>query len=228
METRLNSPTTAAPLTIDVISDVVCPWCFVGKRKLEMALALKAEVPVEVRWRPYQLDPSIPSGGLERSAYMEKKLGSAERVAEIYGRIESVGHETGISFTFDKIARAPNTLDAHRLIRWSASAGKQDAVVERLFKAFFEEGADIGDQATLARLAGESGMDAGLVKELLAGESDKVAVSEDIATAQKLGVNGVPFFIIGGRFAVSGAQSPEVLASAIDSALKPDEGTALA
>ena len=219
----LNANTIVrAPLTIDIVSDAVCPWCYVGKRKLEAALALKADVPVELRWRPYQLDPTIPPGGLARAEYMAKKFGSAGRVAEIYDRIESVGRDTGIAFAFDKIMRSPNTLDAHRLIRWSASAGKQDAVVERLFKAFFEEGADIGDHALLARVAGDCGMDAALVAELLAGEADKDAVRAEIAEAQKLGVTGVPFFIIGGRYAVSGAQSPEVLAQAIESALKPE------
>jgi predicted DsbA family dithiol-disulfide isomerase len=227
---RLEKPMTdgssPTPLTIDIVSDTVCPWCYVGKRKLEAALAVKADVPVEVRWRPYQLDPTIPPGGIPRADYMEKKFGGAERVAEIHRRIESVGREADIPFAFDKIARSPNTLDAHRLIRWAASAGKQDAVVEHLFKAFFEEGENIGDPAVLARIAGECGMDAALVSELLAGEADKDAVREEIAMAQKLGVNGVPFFIIGGRFAVSGAQSPEVLASAIDSALKPEGATA--
>jgi predicted DsbA family dithiol-disulfide isomerase len=215
-----------APLTIDIVSDAVCPWCYVGKRKLEAALALKADVPVEVRWRPYQLDPTIPPGGIARKDYMEKKFGSAGRVAEIYQRIEGAGRDAGIAFAFDKITRSPNTLDAHRLIRWSASAGKQDAAVERLFKAFFEEGADIGDHAVLTRIAGACGMDAVLVGELLAGEADKDAVREEIAEAQRLGVNGVPFFIIGGRFAVSGAQSAEVLASAIESALRPEGGAA--
>ena len=208
-----------APLTIDIVSDAVCPWCYVGKRKLEAALALKADVPVEVRWRPYQLDPTIPPAGLARKDYMEKKFGSAERVMQIYERIEAVGRDTNIPFAFGKISRSPNTLDAHRLIRWSASAGRQDAVVEQLFKAFFEEGADIGDPVVLARIAGESGMDEKLVRELLASEADKEAVRAEIAEAQRLGVTGVPFFIIGGRYAVSGAQSSDVLAKAIESAL---------
>ena len=218
---------TPATLTIDIVSDAVCPWCYVGKRKLEAALALKADVPVEVRWRPYQLDATIPSGGLARKDYMAKKFGSAERVTEIYARIEAVGRETHIPFAFDKISRSPNTLDAHRLIRWSASAGKQDAVVERLFKAFFEQGEDIGDPALLARIAGECGMDEKLVRDLLASEADKDAVRAEIAEAQKLGVTGVPFFIIGGRYAVSGAQSPEVLAKAIEAAMKPEGETAM-
>lgn len=216
-----------APLTIDIISDVVCPWCYVGKRKLEAALALKADVPVELRWRPYQLDPTIPPGGLPRREYMAKKFGSTERLAEIYERIESVGRETNIAFAFDKMERSPNTLDAHRLIRWAASAGVQDAVVQRLFTAFFEEGADIGDHAVLLRVAGDCGMDAALVSELLAGEADKDAVRDEITQAQRLGINGVPFFIIGGRYAVSGAQSAEVLVKAIESALVPGGQTAV-
>ena len=208
-------------LTIDIISDVVCPWCYVGKRKLEAALALKADVPVQLRWHPYQLDPTIPQGGLPRRDYMEKKFGSTGRLAEIHERLETVGRESHIPFAFGKIEHSPNTLDAHRLIRWAESAGVQDAVVERLFRAYFEEGADIGDHAVLLRVAGESGMDAGIVQNLLAGDSDADAVRADIAQAQRLGVNGVPFFIIGGRFAVSGAQSTQVLVKAIESALVP-------
>ena len=223
----MTATTPPAPLTIDIVSDAVCPWCYVGKRKLEAALAMKAGVAVEVRWRPYQLDPTIPPGGLPRQDYMAKKFGSAERVAEIYARIEGVGRDAAIPFAFNKIVRSPNTLDAHRVIRWAASAGVQDAVVERLFKAFFEDGEDIGEPAALARLAGEAGLDAELVRELLSGEADKDAVRAEIAEAQRLGVTGVPFFIIGGRYAVSGAQSAEVLASAIESALQPGGETAV-
>ena len=217
-----------APLTIDIVSDAVCPWCFVGKRKLEAALAQNPDLRAEVRWRPYQLDPTIPAEGIERRAYMEKKFGGPERIGQIHERISGVGGEVGIPFAFEAIKRAPNTLDAHRLIRWAASAGAQDAVVERLFKAFFEAGRDIGDHAVLVDVAGASGMDRDIVARLLASDADIAAVREEIASAQRLGVTGVPFFIIGGRYAVAGAQSSEVLASAMRSALKPSVETALA
>ena len=224
----MNKPVPHTPLAIDIVSDVVCPWCFIGKRKLEKALSLNPDLRADVRWRPYQLDPSIPTGGADRHDYMAKKFGDADRVTQIYQRLESVGKETGIPFAFDAIARSPNTLDAHRVIRWAESAGAQDAVVERLFKAYFEDGRDIGDHAVLIEIAKAGGMDAAVVARLLASDADKDAIRDEISTAQRLGVTGVPFFIIGGRYAVSGAQSPEVLASAMRSALRPQGDAALA
>ena len=224
----MNTSSSPTPVTVDIVSDVVCPWCFVGKRKLEQALALNADLRAAPRWRPYQLDPSIPPDGLDRRAYMERKFGGGDKIAQIHRRLNDVGHETGIRFAFDAIKRSPNTLDAHRLIRWAESAGAQDAVVERLFKAYFEDGRDIGDRAVLAEIAAAAGMDSDVVAKLLAGDADKSNVREEIAAAQRLGVTGVPFFIIGGRYAVAGAQSPEVLASAMRGALKPQADATVA
>ena len=199
-------------ITVDVVSDVVCPWCYIGKRKLEQALRDMPDV--EVRWRPYQLDPTIPAGGLDRKAYMDKKFG-AERYKEISGRIAEAGAAEGIPFAFEKIAVSPNTLDAHRLIRWAASAGKQGEVKERLMQLYFTQGGDIGDRAVLVAVAEAAGMDGATVAKLLEDGSDIDAVREEIAMAQQMGVTGVPFFIFNGKVAVSGAQPPEVLRDAL-------------
>jgi predicted DsbA family dithiol-disulfide isomerase len=204
------------PLTIDIVSDVVCPWCYIGKRNLEAALATMPASNVEIRWRPYQLDATIPPEGIARRTYLERKFGT--RVDEIYTRVAAAGHEAGLDFAFERIERSPNTLDAHRLIRWAQSAGKQNEIVERLFRRFFIEGRDIGNRAVLTETAAAAAMDAQVVQRLLEGDADKESVREEIATAQRLGVTGVPFFIFAGRFGLAGAQPAEILVSAINKA----------
>jgi len=206
-------------LTIDVVSDVVCPWCYLGKKRLERALAEDGEV-VQVRWRPYQLDPTIPAGGLDRQTYMRNKFGDDGRLEQIHERLRALGAEEGIAYAFDKIERSPNTLDAHRLIRWAAEAGVQDAVVDKLFSLYFEQGRDIGDRKLLTEVAREAGMDAEGVEKRLAEGADEREVHQEIAQAQSLGVTGVPFFIFASRFGVPGAQSAEVLSSALERARK--------
>ena len=205
-------------MKVDVVSDVVCPWCFVGKRRLEAALAQSDDAVVAVRWRPFQLDPTIPSQGLDRRAYMRAKFRDDARLADVHARLRAIGAEVGIEFDFDAISRSPNTLDAHRLIRWAAASGVQDEVVEQLFSAYFEHGRDIGDRSVLAEIAGECGMDAEAVGRQFAGNDGVDAIRNEIAEAQEIGVTGVPFFIFASRFAVSGAQSAEVLARALQSA----------
>jgi predicted DsbA family dithiol-disulfide isomerase len=206
----------SATLAIDVISDVVCPWCYIGKRNLETALASSPPTDVEIRWRPYQLDATIPPEGIARRTYLQRKFGS--RVDEIYTRVAAAGRDVGIDFAFDRIERSPNTLDAHRLIGWSQSAGKQNDLVERLFRDFFLSGHDIGDRAVLLEAAADCGMEREVVHRLLDGDADKESVREEIATAQRLGVTGVPFFIFAGRFGLAGAQPAETLASALKKA----------
>jgi predicted DsbA family dithiol-disulfide isomerase len=201
-------------LTIDVVSDVVCPWCYLGEKRLELALADEVE-PVELRWRPFQLDATIPEGGLDRTEYMERKFGKSGRLQAAHDNLTRLGAEVGIPFAFDHIRRAPNTLDAHRLIRWAAGAGAQREVVDRLFRAYFVDGKDIGDPAVLTEIAETCGLDANLVASLLAGDSDRDAVRREIAEAQKVGVTGVPFFIFGGKLAVSGAQDVATLRDAM-------------
>jgi predicted DsbA family dithiol-disulfide isomerase len=209
-----------AALTIDIVSDVVCPWCYLGKKRLERALAGDKGAPIKIHWRPYQLDPSIPSEGLERRAYMINKFGADGRIEAAHERLNALGAEEGIAFAFDKIARAPNTLDAHRLIRWAFVTDAQDKVVDRLFRLYFEQARDIGDRALLIETAGACGMDAEVVARLFEDGADVQEVREEIANAQSMGVTGVPFFIFAERFGVPGAQGADVLATAIDRARK--------
>jgi predicted DsbA family dithiol-disulfide isomerase len=201
-------------LTIDVVSDVVCPWCYLGEKRLEAAIAEESE-PIAVRWRPYQLDPTIPEGGLDRTEYMERKFGRDGRLKTVHDNLVRLGAEVGLPFAFDKIRRAPNTLDAHRLIRWAASAGAQREVVDRLFRAYFIEGRDIGDRKVLLDVAAASGLDADIVEKLLSQGADADAVRKEIAEAQAIGVTGVPFFIFAGRLGVPGAQDVSLLRRAM-------------
>ncbi len=202
-------------LTIDIVSDAVCPWCYLGKRRLEAALERVGERDAAVRWRPYQLDETIPPQGLDRKAYMRAKFPDDARLQQIHARLAELGGEVGLAFDFEAIRLSPNTLDAHRLLRWAGERGVQNAVAERLFQAYFKRGLDIGDAATLARLAGDCGLDADAVREKLAGGDDRDAVRAEIAHWRRAGVDGVPLFIFEERLAVAGAQSPETFAAAL-------------
>ena len=201
-------------LTVDVVSDVVCPWCFIGKRRLENALAMAPDLDIDLRWRPFQLDSTIPPGGISRQEYVDRKFGP-ERAAEIYDRVRSVGAEAGIPFAFEKISRSPNTLDSHRLLRWALDAGCQDLLKERLLRLYFIEGADIGDHDVLAKAACDCGMNAEDVRRRLGSDEDVESVRAEIDHVQKLGVSGVPFFILGGKYGLSGAQTSDALIEAM-------------
>lgn len=202
-------------IAVDVVSDVVCPWCYIGQRRLARALASVPDVAVDLSWRPYQLDPSIPPDGKERRRYMVDKFGSEARIAQIHARIESLGEAEGIDFAFDRIAVAPNTLDAHRLIRWAGEAGVQDEVVARLFSLYFEQGGNVGDKAVLAAAARACGMDGAAIAARLGTDDDVAEVEDEIAAASRMGITGVPCFLLENRYAISGAQEAEVLADAI-------------
>ncbi|GAB4354732.1 MAG: DsbA family protein [Oricola sp.] len=205
-------------VAIDIVSDVMCPWCYIGKRRFERAVrALGGTVDLDIRWRPFQLDPTLPREGKDRDSYLAEKFGSIERARQLYRTVEEAGAGEGIPFRFDAIAVSPNTLDAHRLIRWALGAGPgvQAKVVERLFASYFLEGANIADHAVLTGVAGEAGMDDAIVASLLAGDADRQAVQEEIATARRMGISGVPCFILDGRYAVMGAQDAETIADAI-------------
>ena len=208
-------------MTIDVVSDVMCPWCYIGKRRLETALSMRPDLPVDVRWRAYKLDPTIPDGGVDRVEYLEKKFG--EKAGAIYAQIEQTGRDIGIDFRFTDISRSPNTMNAHRLIRWSYGQNAQDRVVEGLFKSFFVDGGDVEDIETLGAIAEDAGMDGKLVRELLETEADKDSIDAEIQQAHQIGVQGVPCFIFGARLAVMGAQAPEILADAMDKTLEAME-----
>ncbi len=203
-------------MQIDIISDTVCPWCFIGKRRLEKALAQRPDMDFEILWRPFQLNPDMPKDGMDRREYLEAKFGGRERAKQIYAHIENAGREEGIAFEIEKIARTPNTIDSHRLIKWAGTAGVQDAVVEALFKAYFLDGEDIGDPAVLTAIAEQTGMDSDLVASLLQDDSDVEQTRAEDTMARQMGVSGVPCFIIGRKYAVSGAQDPSVLVQAFD------------
>lgn len=207
------------PITIDVVSDTICPWCYIGKKRLDQALALRPDVEVDIRWRPFLLDPTIPPGGVDRQQYLENKFGGPERARQVYSQIEAAAASEGIEVHFDRIARTPNTIDSHRVIRWATSSGKQSDFVERLFRRYFAEGANIEDAGELVDAADTVGLDGRLVAELLASDADRGHVEKEIELAQKLGITGVPCFIFANSFGVMGAQSPETLAEALDRAV---------
>lgn len=214
-------------VAIDVVSDVVCPWCYVGKRRLEGALGRLDGIEADVRWRPFQLDSTIPPEDHPREAYMIGKFGSREAYRRMYEAVAAAGREERIPFAFDRIAVSPNTLDAHRLIRWAGgrSAAVQEALVEALFRSFFVEGENIGDKSVLVRLGGEAGLDNEILKTLLDGDDDRDAVAAEIGQAQAMGVSGVPTFVLAGRYAVQGAQPADLLAKAIaEAAARAAEG----
>jgi predicted DsbA family dithiol-disulfide isomerase len=205
-----------APMQIDVISDTVCPWCYIGKRRLERALSLRPQIEFDVRWRPFQLDPTTPVEGVDRKTYIERKFGSSEKIKPIHAALLKAGEDEGIPFAFEKITRTPNTLNSHRVIRWAHSLGVQDQLVEGLFRAYFVEGADIGQIKILAAIADEVGLDGELVEELLNSDADRESVEREDTMARKIGINGVPTFLIGGTVLVNGAQDAEHLVRVID------------
>ena len=203
-------------LTIDVVSDVVCPWCYIGKRHLEAALAgLPDAARAVVRWHPFELNPDLPAAGVDRRSYLEEKFGGPERAAAIYARVREAGARAGIAFDFDAIARQPNTRDAHRLIGWAQARGDADALVERLFRAYFLEGRFLGDRATLVALAAQAGFDAEAARAWLASGQGADEIGAAGARARSLGITGVPFFIFDGKVALSGAHPPETMREAI-------------
>jgi predicted DsbA family dithiol-disulfide isomerase len=204
------------PVRIDVVSDVVCPWCFIGKRRLEKALALKPEIPVEVHWRPYFLNDWIPREGISREQYLTTKFGSVDRYKGIAGRVSQAAADEGLAYAMDKISRQPNTTDAHRLIRWAEAIGKAAEMKQKLMDLYFTQGADLTDRAVLVKAAADVGLDPEQVGAALAGDQDVEEITREVEAAKEAGIQGVPMFIFGGKFAVSGAQTPEHLAEAIE------------
>lgn len=211
--------TEAQPVVIDVVSDVICPWCFVGAKHLEQALTTVSGAPIVVRWRPFQLDPALPEGGVDRKSYMTKKFGDGPQLKEAHQRLEALGESAGIEFDFESIRITPNTLDAHRLIRWAFEAGVQDMIVKALFSAYFERGIDIGDKSVLADIAGACGMNRAAIRSKLDLDDDKDAIRTEVAEAQRIGITGVPFFIMNGKVGVSGAHPPQTLLDALKQSL---------
>ena len=215
-------------MQIDIVSDTVCPWCFIGKRRLEKALALRPDIKFDIRWRAYRLDPSIPPEGVDRKQYMQAKFGNNPNRQAMQDALNQAGESEDIAFAFDRIARSPNTLDSHRLIRWSATAGVQNEVVERIFEAYFEDGRDIGNADVLIEIASDAGMDSATVADLLEQGADRELIENEDAMAHRLGISGVPTFIFENKYIVSGAHDPEQLLRVIDTVAgemeKSDEG----
>ena len=206
------------PVRIDVVSDVVCPWCFIGKRRLEKALDLVGRKGAQVRWKAFELNPHAPKEGMDRQAYRAAKFGSAAYARALEDRIIQAGAEDGIEFRFNRIERVPNTQDAHRLIWLAGRDGSQDTMVENLFRAYFIEGQDVGNVEVLERIAAESGLNPARVSELLKTDAGKREVLDEEREAHMHGVSGVPTFFIGGVPVMSGAQKPEIMAPAFGSA----------
>ena len=215
----------AQTVHVDIVSDVMCPWCYIGKRRLEKAITLLGDLVVEVCWRPFQLDETLPIEGKDRKSYLAEKFGGMANARSIYDAIKKAGDQEQISFAFEKINKSPNTLNCHRLIKWSKSTTKQDEVVEELFSLYFIEGGDLTSKETLINVARKVGMDAELVGELLATDRDLAETKNEIETARKMGINGVPCFIVDGQFAVSGAESPEILANTMKMAVEKKRGS---
>ncbi len=203
-------------MRLDIYSDTICPWCFVGKRRLERALAMRPLPGLEIRWRTFMLNPAMPADGMDREAYMEAKFGSPSRSRRVYDAVRSAGASEGIAFAFDRIKRTPSTLDSHRLARFARAAGKETPVIEELFRAYFLEGKNIGAGAVLEEVAERAGLDRAAARDYLAGEDDAEAILAEDALARRQGVTGVPCFIFNGRYALSGAQEPEVLLQLFD------------
>ncbi len=208
---------TTPVLTIEVYSDVVCPWCYVGKRRLEQALESSGRPQSAlVFWRPFQLNPTMPKAGMDRRVYLETKFGGLGEMKAIQNRIAGAGVSAGIEFAFDRIARTPNTFDAHRLIWFAQQQGRQDAAVEELFHGYFTEGLHIGEHDVLVSLAARAGLDGAAVGRFLQSQDGTEAVRQEEARGRQLGIRGVPYFLLNGKTVVSGAQPVETFLEAIE------------
>jgi predicted DsbA family dithiol-disulfide isomerase len=205
---------------LDILSDPVCPWCLIGKARLDRALEARPAHPFAIEWHPFQLNPDMPRGGMDRAAYLEAKFGGRAAAAEAYARVDAAARESGIEIDWAVIRRIPNTLDAHRLIHWAGIEGRQTPVVSALFRAYWQEGRDIGDRDTLSDIADGAGLDAAMVRRLLATEADADDIRARDTHARERGITGVPTFIIANRHVVPGAQPTELWKQLIDEILE--------
>lgn len=218
----------AAPLLLrlDVVSDVVCPWCYIGKRRLEGAIALtKDDVAVVVQWRPFFLNPWIPREGVDRKTYLETKFGSVDRYKGMASNVAAAAAEEGLEYNAGQINRQPNTIDCHRLIYWAEANGQSGAMKQRLMDLYFRDGADLTDTDVLVAAAVDCGLPADEIRHRLAADIDVELISQEAQTAADAGISGVPTFLLGGRYALSGAYPSEQLAKAIRhvASLPPEE-----
>lgn len=201
---------------LDILSDPICPWCYIGKTNLDKALAAVPDHPFVIEWHPFQLNPDMPEGGMDRREYLERKFGGKEGAVKAYAPVVEHAEKAGLNINFEAMKRTPNTLDAHRLIHWAGIEGKQNDVVDALFDAYFVQGRDIGDHEVLADIADGVGMDAAVVLKLLKSDADRDDIRKRDAHSREMGVNSVPTFIVANQHAVPGAQPPELWAQVID------------
>lgn len=203
------------PIKLDIMSDPICPWCYIGKSHLDRALLDHPDHPFVIEWHPFQLNPDMPAQGMDRRTYLENKFGGKEGAVRAYAPVVEHAEKAGLTINFDQMARTPNTLDAHRLIHWAGIEGRQTAAVSALFKAYFVEARDIGDPEVLADIADGIEMDAGVVTRLLQTDEDRQAIMDRDAHSRKMGINSVPTFIVANQHAVPGAQPPDLWAKVI-------------
>jgi predicted DsbA family dithiol-disulfide isomerase len=203
------------PLTIDIVSDVVCPWCYIGKRRIEQALQQVTDVPVELHWRPFFLNPWVPREGISREQYLTTKFGSVEAYKGISARVVAAAEQEGLSYRPDQVRRQPNTIDCHRLIHWADQIGKASEMKQRLMELYFRDGGDLTETDVLVQAAADCGLDADDVRRRLATDEDVALISAQAQEAADKGISGVPTYVFAQKYAVSGAQDPQLLASAI-------------
>ncbi|RFP89113.1 DsbA family oxidoreductase [Rhodobacteraceae bacterium 63075] len=209
-------------IKLDILSDPICPWCYIGKAQLDRALEQRPDHPFVVEWHPFQLNPDMPAEGMDRRAYLEAKFGGKEDALEAYKPVVEHAAKAGLEIEFDKIEKTPNTLDAHRLIHWAGIEGKQTPVVSALFRAYFKEGRDIGAAEVLADIADSAGLDAAAILKLLNSDADAQAIAERDTHSREMGVTSVPTFIVASQHAVPGAQPPELWLKVIDEIMEQD------
>lgn len=202
-------------IKLDILSDPICPWCYIGKTNLDRALEAHPDHPFTIEWHPFQLNPDMPAAGMDRREYLETKFGGQENAVAVYAKVEDAARDAGLDINFAGITRTPNTLNAHRLIHWAGIEERQSFVVASLFKAYFIEGRDIGDFDILADIADGCGMDAAMTRQLLQGDADAQDIARRDAHSREMGVTGVPTFIVAGKHAVPGCQSPALWAQVI-------------
>ncbi|KAJ03371.1 DsbA family oxidoreductase [Sulfitobacter mediterraneus] len=204
------------PIKLDIMSDPICPWCYIGKAHLDKALAERPDHPFVIEWHPFQLNPDMPAGGMDRRAYLEGKFGGKEAAVRAYAPVVEHAGKAGLTINFEAMGRTPNTLNAHRLIHWAGIEGRQTAAVSALFKAYFVEARDIGDAEVLADIADSIEMDAAVVAKLLQSDEDAQSIRDRDAHSREMGINSVPTFIVGNQHAVPGAQPPALWLKVID------------
>ncbi len=205
-----------ARLTVEVVHDLVCPWCYLGTRRLLRTIRRRPDLLVDIVWRPFLLNPDMPRLGMARSDYVVRKFGGEDRARRLYTSITEIGRTEGVQFRFDRVRRTPSSVDAHRLVRWAARFGRADEVVEGLFAAHFSDGRDVGDPAVLCAVAASCGLDPANARAMLASDADLDSIHADNLRAHRLGINGVPCFVVAGRHAIAGAQEPEVIERLLD------------